>query len=736
MRPARSSCTARTLLLLSAFALAPELARAQIDLRVTVGADLSAGACGTEHSLVATAGDPVNYCYTATNQSSDALHFHTLSDTVDGVVVQDYAADLDPGQSLQYNVVRIAGVSETRTSTWTSSTALPDYTIEDIGANPDRIFADGFEGGPVEVGFIEISASGTDLALDDDGEAAVALDFDFALYGVHSQSIVVGNNGGILFGTTGGEVGYNNQPLPNATLGPAILPFWDDFDSETGGVYVQTLGQAPNRILVVEWSDRLHYDGADNTDPATFEAILYEGSNEIVFAYADVDMDGTEFDDGASATIGLNQGDFAAQYSYGTASVAAGSAIRLTPTATTSYSDSDTTTLDVGAPHMVLTPASLDATVDAGASTTAPIEIGNDGNRDLTWSLTEAHATVAPFAPPADLPAAPADTAVLAPRQRASALTPPDKAPRGAEVPAFGVNLNVLDGNTFVSLDAAHPENVTTIAPTTRTLVGGAFLDNDFSRFYTLDFDTGDLLYLDTSDGSETVVGNTGVDGGAGENWSGLAADPGTGILYATTTQMSGGLSSTLYAIDATTGAATPIGSIGAMRIIDIAIAPTGQLYGIDIAADTLVDIGAGAVGPLGFDAEFAEGLDFDQATGTLYFAAVDNESVFSQPGQMYTIDLATGHATLVGGISADPAGAQISAFAIATVGGCASPQDVPWLGESPISGTAAPAMSSDVTVTFDASTLTQGAYAANLCVHSNDPSQTLVRVPVSLTVQ
>jgi len=103
----------------------------------------------------------------------------------------------------------------------------------------------------------------------------------------------------------------------------------------------------------------------------------------------------------------------------------------------------------------------------------------------------------------------------------------------------------------------------------------------------------------------------------------------------------------------------------------------------------------------------------------------------------MYTIDTATGHATLVGGISADPATAQISAFAIAVSGGsCATPADVPWLTVAPPSGTTPPGMTTEVTIGFDAAALAAGVYTANLCISSNDPDQPNQSVPVSLTVQ
>jgi len=730
---------------LSAVALASLCSAQTIDLHVTVGTDLTPGACGDQQTIDITAGQQVNFCYTVVNNSADDLGYHTLIDDLNGTLLQDFAQDLPPGGTYQYNDIRVVTASQTPTSTWTASTALADYDVTSGAADPDRIFADGFDGGGAAYAFEDISTTGTNLELDDDGEANVEIGFDFAFFGATSNIVRVGNNGGILFGVDAGDLGYNNLTLPNATVGPAILPFWDDFDSENGGVYAQTLGDAPNRRLVVEWKDRLHYDGSENTDPATFEAIFYEGSNTILFQYADVDMDGTEFDDGASATIGLNQGNRANQFSYDTASVSAGTAILFTPQPVTSYSDSDTVTINAGAPDIVVTPTSLDATVAAGGTTTLPLTIGNDGDRDLVWNLLEAPggATMPATSRAVWHKNTAVDSTAYAPHRNTSELAPLNKvpSPSGVTVPAFGVNLNVIDGNTFVSFDAANPGSTTPIAPVARTLVGGAFLDDDFSQFYTLDFDSGEFLTLATLDGSENVIGTATASNG--EDWSGLALDRSSGVLYASSTLMSGGLASTLYTIDPATGTATSIGPItNGGRVIEIAASPSGQLYGVDIDADALIAIdkatgAATVIGPLGFNAEFAEGLDYDAATGVLYFAAVNDESVFSQPGQMYTIDAATGHASLVGGISADPAGAQISAFAIAVSGGgCATPEDVPWLSAAPPSGTTAGGASADVTVTFDATALTAGSYSANLCVGSNDPDQATVAVPVTLTVQ
>ncbi|MGH2541459.1 MAG: BACON domain-containing protein, partial [Ardenticatenaceae bacterium] len=63
-------------------------------------------------------------------------------------------------------------------------------------------------------------------------------------------------------------------------------------------------------------------------------------------------------------------------------------------------------------------------------------------------------------------------------------------------------------------------------------------------------------------------------------------------------------------------------------------------------------------------------------------------------------------------------------------------PGDVPWLSVEPTSGTTPGNSSSPVAVSYDSGGLTPGAYAANLCVNSDDPDEPTVIVPVSLTVE
>ncbi|MCP4121126.1 MAG: hypothetical protein GY751_05185, partial [Bacteroidetes bacterium] len=156
--------------------------------------------------------------------------------------------------------------------------------------------------------FMDIEATGAALGLSDDGEADAQVPFDFEYFGVNYTApidVTIGNNGGMIWNQAGASLSFSNGSLPSGSWDAAILPFWDDLDSETGDVYWQVMGTAPNRTFIVQWERRPHFSGSTNTDPATFQLQLFEGSNAITFYYEDVDFTGTAYDDGASATVGF-----------------------------------------------------------------------------------------------------------------------------------------------------------------------------------------------------------------------------------------------------------------------------------------------------------------------------------------------------------------------------------------------------------------------------------------------
>ena len=224
-----------------------------INLNKTVGT--VPAVCATTNKVTVPRGTMVYYCYQVENTGNVTLDVHSLVDNKLGALVTNLAYTLAPGTFAAGDRARTTIITITTaatwTATWTASTAVP---------------------------FIDISATGTALGLTDDSEANIVSPFPFTFFGATSSDLRVGNNGGILFSVTAGDLGMTNAALPAATglPAPAILPFWDDMDDETGNVYWEVQGTAPDRKLIVEWYNRPHFS---NTGSATFEAILYETSN-------------------------------------------------------------------------------------------------------------------------------------------------------------------------------------------------------------------------------------------------------------------------------------------------------------------------------------------------------------------------------------------------------------------------------------------------------------------------
>lgn len=203
------------------------------------------------------------------------------------------------------------------------------FSGPDVSGNPSQqfmwisdftFFQDDYTSTTCSPGFTSISGTGTALGLGDDAEANVTLPFSFFFYDTSSTAVRISSNGGLLFNTTTGSLPYTNTRIPTNSPAPAILPFWDDLNPfSAGDVYYEVSGTAPNRRFIVEWNNVPHYN---NTGNATFQAIMFEGSNNIFFVYSDVFFGNGNYDYGASATIGLNNGTGEAfQYSYNRASL-------------------------------------------------------------------------------------------------------------------------------------------------------------------------------------------------------------------------------------------------------------------------------------------------------------------------------------------------------------------------------------------------------------------------------
>ncbi len=182
------------------------------------------------------------------------------------------------------------------------------------------------------------------------------------------------------------------------------------------------------------------------------------------------------------------------------------------------------------------------------------------------------------------------------------------------------------------------------IGPTGGLLHQGGDFDGSGTFYCTLSPST--LATVDTATGVEAVVAAiTGVT--SGQTITSMAWDASTNTMFLGSTN---GTTSKLYTLNLFTGVATLVGTIGQPGLIALACNCDGDLYSVDIFGDNLWSInkttGIGtAIGPLGFDVNFAQDADFDPADGTMYLAAYNNST---SSGQLRIVDLATGNTTLL----------------------------------------------------------------------------------------
>ncbi|MEM8712576.1 MAG: hypothetical protein AAGG01_16605, partial [Planctomycetota bacterium] len=153
-------------------------------------------------------------------------------------------------------------------------------------------------------------------------------------------------------------------------------------------------------------------------------------------------------------------------------------------------------------------------------------------------------------------------------------------------------------------------------------------------QFFGLDFTADGLsLYAVDSNTFEifTISLDSGVSSPTGVAIGGLAAGTLTGLTAApdgSTWYLScyNGTNSLLYEGNIQTGVFSLVGNMGTPFFIDISMSPDGRLFGLDINGDRLFEIDPGSastslVGPIGFNANFAQGMDFDPTTGDLVAA-------------------------------------------------------------------------------------------------------------------
>jgi hypothetical protein len=135
---------------------------------------------------------------------------------------------------------------------------------------------------------------------DDERTGNLTIPFTFTYSGTAYTTCRITTNGFLTLGTNPSATEYFPISGTAAALNTAIAGLGADLNST---VKYQTLGSAPNRVFVAEWSDVERYDVL-STEDIEFQVKLYETSNIIEIQYGTVTTGNTTFTDG-SAEVGL-----------------------------------------------------------------------------------------------------------------------------------------------------------------------------------------------------------------------------------------------------------------------------------------------------------------------------------------------------------------------------------------------------------------------------------------------
>ncbi|KAB2966144.1 MAG: hypothetical protein F9K18_06010 [Thermoanaerobaculia bacterium] len=346
---------------------------AQIALNKTVGT--VPGVCAGTDAITVTTGTSVYYCFTVTNNSAETFEFHDLVDDHLGTLLTNFPLTLTPGASAELIAPDVATATVTNTGTWTAATALPGYTIDDT----------------IAVNFEDISGTGTAVPLTDDSVSpALPMGFTFNFFGADYTDAYISSNGFMTFLAGQPNGCCTGAPIPTAATPNAIVAgWWEDLNPGAGGaVHYQTLGVAPNRRFVAQFTNVPHFGGGNLV---TMQFKLFEGSNVVEVHYQAAPADGGQHSAGVENETGAVGNQWVLQTTGLPTPIAVRYSIGAPPV---EASASDTATVTIADPNIVVSPPSLTSLQGAGTQVTLPLDIQNTGVADLDWTIDEA----APFA--------------------------------------------------------------------------------------------------------------------------------------------------------------------------------------------------------------------------------------------------------------------------------------------------------------------------------------------------
>jgi hypothetical protein len=191
-----------------------------------------------------------------------------------------------------------------------SDATEPYYAAQDRGfGGPDGfgyVWSDSDEPGGPTYGWVNISGTGTMIALgDDEASDPLTLGFDFPYYENIYSEVYIGSNGILTFGDP--STSRINTALPTATVpNDVIAMWWDDLDpAEAGNIYYYS--DIANERFIVSFVGVPNYISGGGTGSLSFQAILH-ANGQVILQYATMDP-GSDADGLTGATIGLENID-------------------------------------------------------------------------------------------------------------------------------------------------------------------------------------------------------------------------------------------------------------------------------------------------------------------------------------------------------------------------------------------------------------------------------------------
>ena len=634
----------------------------------------------------------------------------------------------------------------------------------------------------------------TKLALTgDDASQQITLPFPVTFYGQRYESAFVSTNGHLNFLAAATAFGNVNIPAP-AVPNAAVYAFWDDLNIDaTAGVYTGTATVGGRQALVVEWRNAAIFGATGLRIDA--EALVF-ASGEVQLNYRGIDP-AQDRERGSSTTVGIeNQtGTVATKFSFNTTSLADGRSVvfDLPPNGFVSGTVTDgndgqpvsgaTITVTDSAGAVVRT-LSTDGQGNYGSqlwlgtyTVTASktnyvtgsrsVTIASDGQSvDADFVLATARGEVSPSGLDWLLPQGQRRNAVLTLRNTGTVpMTYTIGETGGQQVERQGVSetsaqiasRDPLAKSAAVELTARQRAAVVPMAP-------GDVLAEWPASGVTVPWGVGVSSNLWISDPDPASVNNTEFaaagtptgrvwDADWAGTWNGdMSKDTRSGLMC----QVNVGGDNGIHCWDEATGdvgyslTGAPWSAISqrglAYREDDDTFYIGGWNEGViyHVAGDSHPTPGE-TLGSCTPEEEGIAGLAWNGTAGSLWMtgSTADNTIYQLNPetcATLSTLGFPETEAFSGAGLEMAADGnlwmtSQTSGTAYLVDSGVPAVSDVPWLTESPTSGTVAPGGTARVTVSVDTAGLESGIYEANVLIATNSGRQATVQVPVRLVV-